>query len=172
MDQLTAGNLLAPASAGYHLGPNRGRSVRLFAGQARVLAAAEHTDGCLAIVECVLAAGTSLPPHVHQVEDLALYMVDGELRLCCAETTWEAAAGGFVRLPRGVPHAIEVVGDRPARLLLLAWPAGMEELLVELDGAVAGALRLDQQSNGRHLQAIAAMYRVTGFPDEPGARRG
>ena len=132
-----------------------------------MLAAAEHTDGCLAIVECVLPAGARLPPHVHQAEDLALYVVEGELQLHCDGATWTVSGGGFVRLPRGVSHTVGVLGRRPARLLLLAWPSGMEELLVELGGSVAGVLPLDQESNRRHLQAIAAKYQVTGFPDEP-----
>ena len=68
-----------------------------------------------------------------------------------------AEAGTFVRLPRGVPHAGCVVGVRPARVVLLAWPAGVEEVLAELGGSAIDAPRRDR----RWLEAIAAKYRIT-----------
>ena len=142
---------------GYRLGPSSGRTQQVLGGRVRVLAAAEHTRGALAVVEGVFPVGSEVPPHVHQSEDLAVYVLEGELRLCCADETWVAEAGSFVRLPRGVPHAGGVVGVRPARALLLAWPAGVEEVLAELGGSTIDARRLDR---GR-LEAVAAKYRIT-----------
>jgi len=143
--------------AGYRLGPSSGRTGRVLGGRVRVLAAAEHTRGALAVVEGVFPVGSEVPRHVHQSEDLAVYVVEGELQLHCADETWVAEPGTFVRLPRGVPHAGCVVGVRTARVLLLAWPAGVEEVLAELGASAIDAPRRDR----RRLEAIAAKYHIT-----------
>ena len=44
----------------------------------------------------------------------------------------------FVFLPRGVPHAWDVVGDA-ATVLILTAPAGLEEFLGEYHAASGGA---------------------------------
>ena len=59
---------------------------------------------------------------------------DGELSIRCGRDAFSAAAGSFVFLPRGRPHRFWAVA-RPARLLLIAVPGGIEDSLHDINTA-------------------------------------
>ena len=48
------------------------------------------------------------------------------------DDTHELAEGFFIYLPKGVPHAFRIRGDRPARFLALTAPAGLLSLYDEV----------------------------------------
>ncbi len=66
------------------------------------------------------------PPHVHHEEDETFVILEGAITGVCGGRPFRAEAGATVFLPRGVPHAFTVAGDRPARIMVLATPAGFE----------------------------------------------
>lgn len=114
------------------VGAGEGTTVRWGpAGQIRILAGAESTDGSFSVVEAVEPPGTAAPLHVHHGEAEAFYVVDGEIELTCGEQTLTAAAGDFVYTPKDVPHTYTVVGDRDARVLLMFSRSGFESFFVE-----------------------------------------
>ena len=59
-------------------------------------------------------------------------MLEGELEVIVGEDTFEAGAGSFVHLPRGVVHTYKNVGATPARFLSLMVPAGLEKFFEEV----------------------------------------
>ena len=61
----------------------------------------------------------------------AFYLLEGAIELTCGEDTLTASAGDFVHTPQGVPHKYTVVGDAPARLLLLFSRPGFESFFAE-----------------------------------------
>jgi quercetin dioxygenase-like cupin family protein len=69
---------------------------------------------------------------VHEREDETFVVLQGEVRFVADHATTIATAGMTVFAPRGVPHSYEVVGTKPARLLLLLTPAGLERMFEEL----------------------------------------
>lgn len=69
------------------------------------------------IVEATVAPGGGAPLHVHADLDDSFYLVSGRLAVRCGEETFAVAPGGYVALPRGVPHTFRVVGDEPAVML-------------------------------------------------------
>jgi len=113
--------------AGYAL--NAGEGV---GGAADVKASRASTGGALTLIESTTTGGA--PRHVHSREDEYFYVVDGTITVECGAETWVAGPRAFVFLPRGVPHAWDVVGDE-ATVLLLTVPAGLEEFLGEYHGA-------------------------------------
>ena len=115
----------------YHLDRTAGQNVRLAGGNARVLAAAEHTGGAVAVVEGLLPVGSKLASHTHDAEDLSLYVLEGELQVECGKSSWTISAGGFALLPRGVPHAVRASGWRAARVVWTVWRPGVEHVLVD-----------------------------------------
>ena len=86
----------------------------------------------MSVLETSIGAGP--PLHVHDREDECFYVLEGELSVRCGGDAFAAAAGGFVFLPRGRPHRFWAV-DRPARLLLIAVPGGIEDYFREINTA-------------------------------------
>jgi quercetin dioxygenase-like cupin family protein len=100
-------------------------------GVVRIIAGAETTEGLFSVVETTEQPGSAAPLHVHHAEAEAFYIVDGSIELTCGDRTLTAAAGDFVYTPKDVPHKYAVVGDRPARVLLLFSRSGFESFFAE-----------------------------------------
>jgi quercetin dioxygenase-like cupin family protein len=107
-----------------------------------MVASADATDGSFSIVESIEPPGSGSPLHVHHGEAEAFWLIEGTLELTCGEDTVTASAGDFVYTPRDVPHKYVVVGDQPARVLLLFSRPGFEQFFLDagapLDGPPAG----------------------------------
>jgi quercetin dioxygenase-like cupin family protein len=136
----------------YHLDRSTGRSVRRAGGHARVLATAEHTDGALSVVEGLLPVGTRLPVHTHEVEDVSVYVLEGELEMRSGSTCWSLGAGSFALLPRQVPHAIRSIGPWAARVVWTVWPSVAADAADELASVLAlhGACATPTSACGDH----------------------
>ena len=84
------------------------------------------------VLEMTMPVGSSAPLHVHDSLDDTWYILDGELVVRCGDDTQAVGAGHWVSMPRGVPHTFRVVGDRPARILLVHDNASFLDLIREL----------------------------------------
>src|SRR5262249_14548947 len=91
-----------------------------------------RSGGDYGVVRWPLRAGEEPPLHTHWREDELLYVVQGQLIARVGDARVEVGPGTYAALPRGVPHAIEVVGDQ-AILLLSFVPGGFERFLVPRD---------------------------------------
>ena len=113
------------------LGPGEGTPV-WFLGNLMVLkATARSTNGAYGLLESLIPPGASPPLHVHHREDETFWVLEGALTVRCGEESYQASAGSYVFLPRGVPHPFRVDGDTPARMLTLLTPGGGEAFFVE-----------------------------------------
>jgi quercetin dioxygenase-like cupin family protein len=144
---------------------SRDRFILLGAGEARpgrvplppafaVKARTSDTEGRFSLLEVVVAR--DIPRHVHHKADESIYVLDGELLVDFDDQTYTAAAGEFVLLPHGVPHALRRGSNPPPRVLQISSPGGWEclvEDLVEVEVAAGG---LDPA----RLNPIAAKYDV------------
>lgn len=92
------------------------------------LASHDETAGSLGMSLVTQPAGTATPLHVHTREAEAFYLLDGNLTYQAGEQTYRLAAGSFIYLPIGVPHAFRVTGTSPARFLGLAAPGNLMAL--------------------------------------------
>lgn len=86
----------------------------------------DQSGGTLTAFENVVAPGDGPPLHTHAREDESWAVLEGELRFKLGGTISAAPQGSFVFVPRGVPHCFQNTGDKPARILVLFTPAGME----------------------------------------------
>jgi mannose-6-phosphate isomerase-like protein (cupin superfamily) len=77
-----------------------------------------------AIIEIV--AGRELEAHVHQEEDDAFYILEGEMTFIVQGEDVKAPPGTFVLVPPGVEHGFRNDGDVPVRMLNLHAPAGFD----------------------------------------------
>ncbi len=80
------------------------------------------------------AAGRLLEAHVHDDEDDAFYVLDGELTFLLGEREVPAPAGTFVLVPPGVRHGLRNDTDAPVRILNIHAPAGFDRRLLDDDG--------------------------------------
>ena len=71
-----------------------------------------QSGGDYGAVLWTLRAGEEPPLHTHSREDELLYVVQGQLIARVGDARVEVGPGAYAALPRGVPHTIEVVGDR------------------------------------------------------------
>jgi quercetin dioxygenase-like cupin family protein len=89
-------------------------------------ATAETTGGGLTLIACDAAPGGGPPPHIHDNEDEAFYVVDGTFEILLGDRLVRAHAGDFAFVPRGTVHRFANVGDAPGRILILFTPGGLE----------------------------------------------
>ena len=113
------------------LGAGAGRSVWSLGGRFTVKADGTLTDGRLSLVESVATRTTEPPLHIHEREDEAWYVLDGQMTFFVGDEVHRATAGSFVYAPMGIPHTF-TVDLEPTRVLVLATPAGFEHFALEL----------------------------------------
>jgi quercetin dioxygenase-like cupin family protein len=87
-----------------------------------VKATTESTGGAFSMVYQVAPPGHATPYHLHHVEDEAFYVLDGEYTFICNGAKTIVGPGGYIFLPRGIPHGIRVSSSTPATVLILATP--------------------------------------------------
>jgi quercetin dioxygenase-like cupin family protein len=92
-----------------------------------IKASGEQTVGQLSVMESTYPPGLSVPVHFHAGEDEMFYLLAGELRGFCDDDEWTASPGSFVFVPRDRPHGFVVIGEQPARALVIVGPARLDQ---------------------------------------------
>jgi quercetin dioxygenase-like cupin family protein len=64
------------------------------------------------VTRYVYPPGTYFPDHTHNVEKIDA-VASGQFRIAMGDDSVILRAGDFVRVPRGMTHRAEVVGDEP-----------------------------------------------------------
>jgi mannose-6-phosphate isomerase-like protein (cupin superfamily) len=118
-----------------------------------------ETAGSFSLWEDLVPPGAGAPPHTHEREDEAFFVLSGELMI---EFEGEPAPrrlgpGSFFFGARRRRHGYRNVGKEPARMLVLCAPScGLDQMFAELDAATAkGTTAIGQ------IAAITAKFGVT-----------
>ncbi|MFP5341923.1 MAG: cupin domain-containing protein [Candidatus Limnocylindria bacterium] len=120
------------------------------------------TDGRITLIEHTVAPMTMAgPPHVHHGEDELTLLLDGELTVIVGERLTAIAAGQSVWKPRDVAHAFWNASDRPARLVEIVTPAGLEDYFASLaelfaDGAMPDLRQVAPLAAGHGLEFVGS----------------
>jgi quercetin dioxygenase-like cupin family protein len=107
----------------------------------RMKASGGQTGGLFGLVEVSTPQGSGPPPHVHEREDEAFYVLEGSYEVAVGDDRFDAREGSFILAPRSVPHGY-VVSEGPARHLGFVFPSGWETFfhdVVRATGASAPA---------------------------------
>ena len=112
------------------LGPGEGQTVPVPGHKVTHKLSSADTDGAYSLLEVELT-GDGPPQHIHNNEDEAFYVLEGEVKFLLGEHTSIAKAGTFVRIPRGTRHAFCRVEKKNAKLLAMFTPAGIEKFFDE-----------------------------------------
>lgn len=106
--------------------------------------------------------GDATPYHLHHVEDEAFYVLDGEFTVICNGTKAVVGPGGYMFLPRGIPHGLRVSASVPSTKLILAMPGTgfvgmMQEMAVP---ATERVLPVPTQPDVEKLIGLCAKYQI------------
>jgi uncharacterized cupin superfamily protein len=68
-----------------------------------------------------------MPSHHHAAFEQGIYVLEGKVDAMLNGEIYDAVAGSFLITPWGLPHEIRNSADKPARLLLVSVPGGIED---------------------------------------------
>lgn len=108
-----------------------GTGEALPAAGGHLLVGGEASAGALTVVRSGTPAGDQVPLHVHHRVDECFYVLGGRYAVTCGDDRFDAGPGDLVHLPAGVPHAYRV-GHEPGEKLIIAVPAGLEDLFRDM----------------------------------------
>jgi mannose-6-phosphate isomerase-like protein (cupin superfamily) len=74
-----------------------------------------------------IAVGRELEAHIHDEEDDAFFIIEGEMTFIFGEEEASAPPGTFVLVPPGIEHAFRNDGDVPVRMFNIHAPGGFDE---------------------------------------------
>lgn len=115
----------------YLLHRDEGQIPQSLGAQISVKATTEQTGGAFNLFEATCPPGYTTSLHIHYVEDVAVYVLEGTLTFFWGNEKKEAIAGTYFYQPRGTPHGFRVEGGMPARILYMTIPAGFDRFVIE-----------------------------------------
>jgi len=113
----------------YMLNSEEGQSLKSLGALIRVKATSEQTGGAFNLFDVFCPPDFATPLYIHYAEDVAIYILEGELNFFWGSEKKEAVAGSTFFQPRGTPHGFRVTGSTPARMLWLTVPAGLDHFV-------------------------------------------
>lgn len=120
----------------------------------------DRTGGSYAVAEDRSLPGFGPPPHVHEREDEAFYVIEGEYVFGGDDGEVRAGPGTFVHAARGHRHWWRNVGEGPGRHLEIFTPAGLEKMFEEVGDPVTDT-DTPPPPDPRRLLEAAPRYGVT-----------
>jgi quercetin dioxygenase-like cupin family protein len=152
----------------YWLRPHEGDARWVVGELDRIKATAAQTGGLFGLKESLDRRGGGPPLHVHEREDEACYVLEGEITFFVGDDVIRASAGTWLYLPRRIPHSLRIESDE-ARTLWLVVPGGFESFFVDVfPPATVGSSPPDEQPDFERMAEAAARYGVTILGPPPG----
>jgi quercetin dioxygenase-like cupin family protein len=144
------------------------REQRSFLGTAvTVLATGGDTAERYAIVEMVLPGGTAEPLHRHNADEESFVVLYGEVVAQAGDQPpVRIGPGGFIHIPAGMSHALEVPAGDAARVLNITTPG--HERFVREGGAPGHGNDLETPQDEARLVAAADAYATEILGPPPG----
>lgn len=125
-------------------------------------ATTESTGGAFSMVHHTAHSGHATPYHLHQVEDEAFFVLDGEFTFICDGEKTVVGPGGYIFLPRGIPHGIRCSAPAPSIMLILATPGtGFVGMMTEMaEPATERVLPAPKEPDFEKLTRLCAKYKI------------
>lgn len=122
----------SPSARVTHVPPGEGAAWWVVGDTYTLKATEQDTNGRFTCFEASVPPQAGPPPHLHQGEDEAYYVLEGELEVLDRDRTFTARTGSFVYIPRGSLHAFRNVSSTPSRMLIFVTPGGFENFFREV----------------------------------------
>lgn len=114
------------------LAPEEGINVWALGLFITIKALGNETGGSYSLAEKVVFPGQEVTRHVHTLEDEMWYMLEGELIWNLGGRESLGRKGSFIHLPRFIPHFFMNKSDKPARMVLMFAPGGVEQWFLDV----------------------------------------
>ncbi|WP_316546290.1 cupin domain-containing protein [Klebsiella oxytoca] len=114
------------------LNPGEGQMTGVAGDIYTIKASSRDTNGAYTIMEAIIPAQKGPPPHRHSREEESFFILDGELEFFADGERSVAGPGTSVTVPIGSLHYFRNLGDTPARMLIVAVPAGLDDYFIEV----------------------------------------
>ncbi len=131
-----------------------------------ILLTGEDTGGRYCLIDMHVPPGGGPPPHRHDFEEM-FTVLDGQIEVAFRDARHLAGIGATVNIPANAPHAFKNVSPRPARLLCMCAPPGLDQMFLELGDPVDSrtapppALSAEEvAARGEKAKKLAAKYRT------------
>ena len=92
----------------------------------------EDSAGAVGMFEGIVPSGDGPPIHVHHKEDEVIHVLEGAYRFWLDGAVTTRGPGQSIFLPRGVPHAFQVIGPENGRNLAIVTPGGFEGFFLDV----------------------------------------
>ena len=127
-----------------------------------VMATSESTGSAFSLVHHTAPPGHATPYHLHHIEDEAFFVLDGEFTFVCDGKKTVLGPGGYIYLPRNIPHGIRCTGSAPSTQLILAVPGtGFVGMMIEMaEPAGQRVLPVPTKPDMDKLTMLCAKYRI------------
>ncbi len=132
-----------------------------------IVAGGEDTGGTYALMETLIPPMGGPIEHIHTREHEAFYVLEGDVTFQAEGNTRVLGPGCFIHLPIGVPHAFKNLGTKPARMLVLVAPAGLEAMVKECGRRVTDTSVLPPPATHEDIErmlTVAPKYGLQFFP--------
>lgn len=96
-----------------------------------MLATGDQTAGQYTVIEQLCPKDSGPPPHVHEWQDEAIYLLEGEITFHAGGQIIRAIAGSLVSIPRGTIHNFRVESET-ARILNFYAPADIDRFVMQM----------------------------------------
>jgi quercetin dioxygenase-like cupin family protein len=123
-----------------------------------LLSKSESSGGAYSLIHLTASPGFETPYHLHHTEDEAFYVLDGEFTFICDGKKTVLGTGGYIFLPRGVPHGLRCSSQKDTHLLIHVIPGaevGFTGMMLEM--AVPATERVLLEKTPPDLQRLAAL---------------
>jgi quercetin dioxygenase-like cupin family protein len=123
-----------------------------------LLAKSDSTGGTYSLLHLTASPGFETPYHLHHTEDESFYVLEGEFTLICDGKKTVLGPGGYIFLPRGVPHGMRSSSDRESRVLIHVLPgAGVGFMGMMFEMALPARERVLRDPAPPDLQRLMAL---------------
>ena len=136
------------------------RSLWVMGSRLDIVVGGDQTGGAFAVAEDRSSPGFGPPPHVHEREDEAFLVLEGEYAFGGDEGEVRAGPGTFVLAPKGRLHWWRNVGEGPGRHLEIFVPAGLERFFEEVGQPIGDPAETPPAPDPRRLLEAAPRYGV------------
>src|SRR6516164_657903 len=96
----------------------------------------DDTAGRFSVIDMHIPPGGGPPPHRHDFEETFI-LLEGEVEATFRGQKSTVQAGQTINIPSNAPHQFSNVSTKPARMLCICSPAGLENFFVEVGTPVA-----------------------------------
>jgi quercetin dioxygenase-like cupin family protein len=131
-----------------------------------ILLKGEDTAGRYTLIDMHVPQGGGPGPHRHDFEEM-FTILEGEIEVTFRGEKSTVRAGETVNIPANAPHSFTNASDRPARLLCMGSPSGLEEFFMAVglpvDSRTAAPPELDEAAQAAFVakaQELAPQYRT------------